>query len=68
MTEPDGRSNPDQPEPGSVRYDEQGRVEFYDGTEWKPYGAVTDADEPPVFRDEITAAFEAEVPGPAEPR
>jgi hypothetical protein len=44
--------DPQQAEAGSVRYNAEGKVEFYDGTEWKPYGAVVDTDEPPVFRDE----------------
>ncbi|CAL9377207.1 hypothetical protein [Streptomyces sp. enrichment culture] len=35
MTSDDGSG---EPEIGSVRYNERGEVEFYDGTQWGPYG------------------------------
>jgi hypothetical protein len=50
-------SEPPPSEAGSIRFNAHGKVEVYDGTEWKPYGSVNDTDEPPNFR-------EHDLPGP----
>ncbi|GAA3883390.1 hypothetical protein GCM10022227_45970 [Streptomyces sedi] len=38
------------PEPGAVRVDDEGRVEYYDGTAWRLYVELPDDGDPSELR------------------
>lgn len=44
-------SEPPPEESGSIRFDADGKVEYFDGREWKRYGAANDAEERSDFRE-----------------
>ncbi|MET9732506.1 hypothetical protein ABZZ79_18215 [Streptomyces sp. NPDC006458] len=62
-----GGDGPDGTEIGSVRFNDRGELEFYDGTAWAPYAdfAVADAEEAVLFRGSDPVVRPGQEDGPA---
>ncbi|MFJ8082656.1 hypothetical protein ACIQ6Y_18775 [Streptomyces sp. NPDC096205] len=51
-----GGSGSGEPEIGSVRWNDRGDFEYYDGTVWKPYADI-DWDESVLYRDPLPVTW-----------